>query len=293
MKITDPDKQEVYYHLGEARRSLHYQAPLIHCITHPIVINDCANAVLALGGRPIMAEHPVEVADISASAAALTVSLGNITDARAESMFLAGKAIKRINIAKDAKRASVIDLVGITCSSFRMELAKRFIKECEPAVIKGNGSEIRAIAGTAFHGTGVDVSAADAVTAKDPDTVRSMARIAKELAKETGAVVMVTGEVDIIASPKYDAIYTIYNGSPNMAKVTGTGCMLTCITGTYLAATYAFNACILAALTLDCAGEYAYAAKGLGTYHIELINQLSLMDETKIAPLANMQLLYL
>lgn len=293
MTITDSNKQEVYYHLEKVRSNLHAQAPLIHCITHPIVINDCANAVLALGGRPIMAEHPVEVADISASAAALTVSLGNITDARAESMFLAGKAIKRIENAENAKRASVIDLVGITCSSFRMELAKRFMKECEPAVIKGNGSEIRAIAGTAFHGTGVDVSAADAVTAKDPDTVHSMARIAKELAAETGAVVMVTGEVDIIASPKYDAIYTIYNGSPNMAKVTGTGCMLTCITGTYLAVTYAFNACILAALTLDCAGEYAYAAKGLGTYHIELINQLSLMDETKIAQLANMQLLYL
>lgn len=68
--------------------------------------------------------------------------------------------------AENAKRASVIDLVGITCSPFRMELAKRFIKECKPAVIKGNGSEIRAIAGAAFHGTGVDVSAADAVTAK-------------------------------------------------------------------------------------------------------------------------------
>ncbi len=291
MTITDPDKQEIYYHLEEARSKLHAQTPLIHCITHPIVINDCANAVLALGARPIMAEHPVEVADISASAAALTVSLGNITDARAESMFLAGKAIKRINIAENAKRASVIDLVGITCSSFRMELAKRFIKECEPAVIKGNGSEIRAMAGTAFHGTGVDVSVADAVTAKDPDTVRSMAHIAKELANETGAVVMVTGEVDIIASPKNDAVYTIYNGSPNMAKVTGTGCMLTCITGTYLAVTDALTACILATLTLDCAGECAYAAKGLGTYHIELINQLSLMDETKIAQLANIQLL--
>lgn len=291
MTITDPDKQEIYYHLEEALSKLHAQTPLIHCITHPIVINDCANAVLALGARPIMAEHPVEVADISASAAALTVSLGNITDARAESMFLAGKAIKRINIAENAKRASVIDLVGITCSSFRMELAKRFIKECEPAVIKGNGSEIRAMAGTAFHGTGVDVSVADAVTAKDPDTVRSMAHIAKELANETGAVVMVTGEVDIIASPKNDAVYTIYNGSPNMAKVTGTGCMLTCITGTYLAVTDALTACILATLTLDCAGECAYAAKGLGTYHIELINQLSLMDETKIAQLANIQLL--
>ena len=70
--------------------------------------NDCANAVLAIGGRPIMAEHPAEVADIASSAAALTVSLGNITDARAESMFLAGKAIKRMNNTENGKRASVI-----------------------------------------------------------------------------------------------------------------------------------------------------------------------------------------
>ena len=159
------NKAQLLSCLKQVRDQLHDQAPLIHCITHPIVVNDCANAVLALGGRPIMAEHPAEVADISASAAALTVSLGNITDARAESMLLAGKAIKRMKDAENAKRASVIDLVGITCSPFRMELAKRFIKECKPAVIKGNGSEIRAIAGAAFHGTGVDVSAADAVTA--------------------------------------------------------------------------------------------------------------------------------
>ena len=55
MTITDPDKQEIYYHLEGARSKLYFLAPLIHCITHPIVINDCANAVLALGGRPIMA----------------------------------------------------------------------------------------------------------------------------------------------------------------------------------------------------------------------------------------------
>ena len=76
-------------------------------------------------------------------------------------------------------------------------------------------------------------------------------------------------------------------------KVTGTGCMLTCITGTYLAVTDALTACILATLTLDCAGECANAANGLGTYHIELINQLSLMGENKIAQLANIQVLYL
>ena len=208
-ETTNIENEPVLSCLKQIRSQLRNQAPLIHCITHPIVINDCANSVLAIGGRPIMAEHPAEVADIASSAAALTVSLGNITDARAESMLLAGKAIKRMKDAENAKRASVIDLVGITCSPFRMELAKRFflLKKCEPAVIKGNGSEIRAIAGTAFHGTGVDVSAADAVSAKNPDSVKSMAHIAGKLAQETGAVVMVTGEVDIIASPENEIAY--------------------------------------------------------------------------------------
>lgn len=129
----------------------------------------------------------------------------------------------------------------------------------------------------------------NAVTAKDPDTVHSMAHIARKLAEETGAVILVTGEVDIIASPNKDTTYGIYNGSPNMAKVTGTGCMLTCITGTYLAVTDALTACILSAITLDCAGECANAAKGLGTYHIELINQLSVMTEDQITQLSNIQ----
>ena len=97
------NKAQLLSCLKQVRDQLHDQAPLIHCITHPIVVNDCANAVLALGGRPIMAEHPAEVADISASAAALTVSLGNITDARAESMLLAGKAIKRMKMLKMQK----------------------------------------------------------------------------------------------------------------------------------------------------------------------------------------------
>ena len=136
---------------------LHKEAPLIHCITHPIVVNDCANAVLALGARPIMAEHPKEAASIAQIARSLTVSLGNITDARAESIFLAGNV-----------RPAVIDLVGITCSDFRMKLARRFLEECRPAVIKGNVSEIRAIAGAGFHNQGIDVSQEDAVTKNDP-----------------------------------------------------------------------------------------------------------------------------
>ena len=62
--------------------------PLIHCITNPISINQCANTILAVGAKPIMAEHPKEVSDITDNADALMINLGNITDARMESIMI-------------------------------------------------------------------------------------------------------------------------------------------------------------------------------------------------------------
>ncbi len=263
-----------------ARSRVLQTEPLIHCITHPIVINDCANAVLALGARPIMAEHPREVSRIAAMASALTVSLGNITDARAESIMLAGK-----------ERAAVLDLVGITCSPFRMELAKNFIRDCHPAIIKGNASEIRAIAGSGFHDSGIDVSAADAVTRDNLPAQRQMAEILLQCARQNHAVVLATGEVDMIADWESSAVYLVENGSPLMARITGTGCMLTCIAGVYLAVTQPLTAALLAAASLGIAGELAAAPTGaetpaasrerigLGTYHIRLLDELSLLTD--------------
>ena len=126
--------------MKKAKEAVISQAPLIHCITNPISINDCANVVLALGAKPIMAEHPKEVHEITALAKALAVNLGNITDARAESIFISG------GVAKNAQIPCVIDVVGVACSALRMELAQRFIRECAPCVIKGNLSEIKALA---------------------------------------------------------------------------------------------------------------------------------------------------
>ena len=72
--------------IAEIRKYTKEAAPLIHCITNPISIHDCANIILAAGARPIMAEHPAEVAEITAVASALMLNLGNITDARIESI---------------------------------------------------------------------------------------------------------------------------------------------------------------------------------------------------------------
>ena len=98
-------------------RALRTEAPLIHAITNPISINQCANAVLALGARPIMAEHPREVEEITATAAALLLNLGNLTDVRMEAMWRSAGTARELGIPV------VLDAVGVACSRLRRALS--------------------------------------------------------------------------------------------------------------------------------------------------------------------------
>ena len=110
--------------------------PLIHCITNPISINQCATAILAVGAKPIMAEHPKEVAEITKTADALMLNIGNITDARMEAMPIALREASKKNIP------IVLDIVGLACSSLRKSFVNGLMNEAMPTVIKGNYSEI-------------------------------------------------------------------------------------------------------------------------------------------------------
>ena len=104
-------KQRLY----EIRKCVYENRPLIHCITNPISIHQCANSVLAVGARPIMAEHPEEVRDITHTANALMLNLGNITDVRMQSMLLSARTAKEKGIP------AVLDAVGVAmvnCSYF-------------------------------------------------------------------------------------------------------------------------------------------------------------------------------
>lgn len=210
------------------------KAPLIHCITNPISINDCANAVLATGARPIMAEHPEEVAGITSMASVLAVNLGNITDARIKSIMISGKKSSELNIP------SIIDIVGVTCSDIRLKLAKKYISQCKPAVIKGNISEIKALSGINSDATGIDVSDSDAFTEENYEKMSYTARIVKELSIRTGAVVVASGKIDTISDGT--DVYYIKNGCDMMSRVTGTGCMLNVLIASYMSAAETKNA---------------------------------------------------
>ena len=168
----------------QLRKRIKEEKPLIHCITNPISIHDCANVVLAVGARPIMAEHPAEVTDITASAGALMLNLGNITDARIESMK------RSMRTAMENKIPVLLDLVGVACSDLRLDLARELLRIGHPAVLKGNMSELLAVSGLPSHAIGIDAGVEDALTEENIDGV---SEVLKAFSRNNQAVVLATG----------------------------------------------------------------------------------------------------
>lgn len=234
---------------------------LIHCITNPISINQCANTVLSLGCKPIMAEHPEEVKEITATSDALLVNLGNITDVRK-------KSIKRsCKTAKENGIPIVFDMVGIACSSLRKKYAKKIIKKYAPEIIKGNYSEIYALYENEYEAKGVDSEALD--ISKITDT-------AAALSDKLGCTVLASGRVDIVAA---DGKCTyVRNGVSQLSAVTGTGCMLGTITAACVSSNPPYIAAVLACALLGIAGERAECPKKNGTFMINLMDELSSLN---------------
>lgn len=264
--------QELIKNLLQIKNSITLTKPLIHCITNPISINDCANVVLAVGGKPIMAEHPLEVAEITSVSKSLGVNLGNITDVRMESMIISGRT------ALEKKIPQVIDLVGVACSALRLEYAKKFISECHPNVIKGNMSEIKAICGMNSNSKGIDVGKDDIIT---QDNFNDTITILKNFAKETGAVIAVTGVIDIITDGVYT--YFIENGCEMLSMITGTGCMVNSLIATYISTGEILEGTVLAVALMGICGELSQNVKGTGSFRTELIDNIfNISDEVII-----------
>ena len=207
----------------QLRKRIKEEKPLIHCITNPISIHDCANVVLAVGARPIMAEHPAEVTDITASAGALMLNLGNITDARIESMK------RSMRTAMENKIPVLLDLVGVACSDLRLDLARELLSIGHAAVLKGNMSELLAVSGLPSHAIGIDAGAQDALTAENMETVSEVLRA---FSRSNQAIVLATGKQDFVTDG--ERIVLVQNGSAALSGITGTGCMVGALTAAFL-----------------------------------------------------------
>ncbi|MCL2550392.1 MAG: hydroxyethylthiazole kinase [Methanimicrococcus sp.] len=251
--------------------------PLVHCITNRVTITDCANGALACGAAPIMSEDLREVEDITAISQALVINIGTLMPLQIEAMLKAGKKAKKLSVPV------VFDPVGAGATKLRDEVSKQMIEEVKPDIIRGNMSEIRALYGFAGHTKGVEAAASDAVTM---DNAEELSVIVKEMAEKFDCVVAATGEIDILSDGK--TVYFVGNGHPMLCKITGSGCVLSVLTGAYAGAAASkskdglLESAVGAFVLSGLAGEYAYAGVekvkgGTGTFHTEYMNALNMI----------------
>lgn len=197
---------------------IRHKEPLVQCITNVVTINDCANLLLACGARPTMAQYPWEVEEAVGYADALVCNLGAIENL--EAMIRAGRRANALGIPV------VFDPVGAGSTSLRRQGVATFLDAVHVHAIRGNASEIRALAGKESSGKGVDVGRADAITAASYEEALALAR---DLALHLGTVIAVSGEVDLVCDGRRSALLTC--GCATMARITGSGCMLTTLLG--------------------------------------------------------------
>jgi hydroxyethylthiazole kinase len=249
---------------GQTLRELRERKPLVHQITNYVVMNETANATLALGALPVMAHAPEEVAEMAAVAGALVLNIGTLSDHWIEAMLLAGKA---------AAGPIVLDPVGAGATRYRTETAKRLLDELDVAVLRGNPAEIATLAGREAEIRGVEsIGAAD-----------SGAELARAAAQMLGTVVAVTGPTDHVSDG--ERVIAVSNGHELLGTVSGTGCMSTAVTGAFVAARPGepLEATAEALVAFGVAGEDAARdAKGPGTFHAALYDALYNLDPTTL-----------
>ena len=250
--------------------------PLVHCITNYVTANDCANAILAIGGSPIMADDLREVADIVKISTALVLNIGTLNSNTVESMIAAGKKANAIGIPV------IFDPVGAGASAYRNETTQRLLHSVSMTVIRGNLSEVSFIAGLDVSTKGVDTAEED--SSKDP------VAIANKVAKEYNCIAAITGAIDAISDG--NRVTRIENGTAALSRVTGTGCMTTSLIGAFCGSIFAneatkqnttnyFDATVAGIASMGIAGEIAESTvheSGTGSYRIAIIDAISKLD---------------
>ena len=274
--------------LKTAFENLRSRSPLIHNITNYVTVNDCANMVLACGASPIMADDAAEVEEITAICGGLNINIGTLNSRTVTSMLLAGKKANQLG------HPVVLDPVGAGASRLRTDTAFRLLREVQFTVIRGNISEIKTLASGAGTTKGVDADVADKVTEENLD---SAVAFAKAFAARTGAVIAITGAIDIVADAQ--KAYCIRNGHPMMSAITGTGCQLSGMMTAYLVANpdeplkagHPREAAAAAVCAMGLAGEVAHRRltpqDGNATYRNYIIDAIYNMTPEQLEKGAN------
>lgn len=259
--------------------------PMVHSITNNVTVNDCANIILAAGGSAIMAQDEREVAEITSRSDALSLNMGALR--AQEAMLLSAHAAKR------RKRPVILDPVAAGASRLRGEMCARLLEAGLVSVVRGNASEVWALMTGAQHTLGVEVNALDQVTEQN---LSESARRVSLFSRETGAVVLLSGALDIVSDGKCTAV--LRGGSEMMRRITGAGCMLTSLTAAYCGANpeNLFEAAVAASGVMKTCGELAYRRvceemEGTASFRTRLIDAVSMQTGSDLAAKLRVQIL--
>lgn len=259
---------------------------LVHNITNYVTVNDCANILLAMGSSPIMADDIAEVEEITSICSALVINIGTLNSRTIEAMIAAGKKANALG------HPVILDPVGAGASALRTETTYRLLKEVKFSVIRGNISEIKTVNDGAGTTKGVDADEKDIVSA---ETLDGAIELAKKISAKTGAVIAITGAIDIIADS--ERAYTVKNGHPDMSRITGTGCMLSAMTGAYAAANkeklleaVACSVCIMGLAGELAARRVMNNQLGTGSLRTYIIDMVSTMTADALEASAKVEL---
>jgi len=256
---------------GADLAAIRERKPLVHQITNYVVMNETANATLALGALPVMAHAREEVEEMVGLASALVLNIGTLSEHWIEAMLAAGRAASARGIPV------VLDPVGAGATAYRTDTARRILDEVRVTVLRGNPGEVATLVGAKAEVRGVESMS----IGLEP------AALAREAARGLGLVASVTGPIDNVSDGERSL--AVANGHPLLAAVTGTGCISSALTGCFLAAKpdEPLEAAAEALAALGVAAEDAAGdAAGPGTFHARLYDALAALDPETLDGLA-------
>jgi len=253
--------------IWENIRKIRETSPVVHNITNYVVMNNTANALLALGASPVMAHAEEEVSDMVGIAGVLVINIGTLSRPWVKSMGLAMKAARKKGIPV------VFDPVGAGATPYRSRTVRELVKKATPEIIRGNASEIMAMADGMTRTKGVD-SLASSHHALD---------VATQLGLDLGAVICISGEIDYVVNA--ERVVQVQNGHPMMPKVTGLGCTATALCGAFAAVDEDFvMAAVCAMAVMGIAGEMAGEnCPGPGSFQVRFLDALYSLTEGDMA----------
>ena len=280
------NKEKLLQKIPELLNEVKSKNPLTHCITTFVTVNDCANAVLAIGASPIMSEDIEEVAEVVSIADALVINIGKLSHEQVEAMKISSAQANKINTPV------ILDPVGVGISQLRNKVTLEIIENYKLAAIRGNITEIKTIA--KLTGIISESNTAKGVDVSESDNLNENADVISKLAAKLDTVILASGPIDILSDG--ETTIAIDNGDEMMPYITGSGCMLSSIVGSCIGATNPLEGTMVAALLMTIAGEKARSKvdsenAGTGSFRAYLIDYLYKLDGQTLINKSNIEIL--